>query len=633
MDASSSEPETGNREPEKADSNEQPAAAEENVTESAAETEATEVAAPANPDQSDSYLRWSYVITRGIVAGLVWSFFAYVFDPMLHRGVIMGGQKAVGAKVEIEGFATEFFPPVIKASNVQIANKFKPTNNLLEFTHFEGHVDGAALLRRAYVIDRGRIDGLQFDTDRKESGQLDTSEPPPADETESPFKAKVEQFGKKWAADLLERAKLETDPRQFESVRLAESLKTEWEGDFDDLKERVDGIEDGADKIKDAIEDKSGNTLDRVQRYQKAAADAAKLLKEADTIRREVAGMPDRARGDLKDLEAARDRDLEKIKEKIDLLRTDPNQLSEFLMGPELYHRMTSTFDWVTWTHERIQELKNQPKPVRSRGEDIEFPHSKPLPKFLLRLLDIMGQGQVAGEPMQFAGTLTGVSSQPQIYADPTVLRLEGKGNGTAQVKATIDLRDEVPKNVVAVFYESDEPDAARLGDKKNLRIVVDSGNLKWRTNVETIGEELSGQIFLIREPVSMSVQLDPDTDPRVSSILQQVIGNINRVEAEVELAGTVKKPTWKLKSNLGPSIADGINGILKKTIDSKRIQLTSYINDHRDTNRRDLINLINTEYVDVVKKLNVNQDKLKNLIPKQLSDQPLDTLKQLFRR
>ena len=589
---------------------------------------------PVKETEKSGYFRWSYLLVRGTVVALVWAFFAYGFDPLLHRGMVIGSQKAVGAKVEIEHLETEFFPPVLRTNSVQIANRFKPTNNIVEFTSFEGHLDGDALLRRHYVVDRGRIEGLQFDTDRQSNGSLDPKEVPPETEgSESPFKAKVEEFGKKWASDLLKRAKMEADPRQFESVRLAESLKDEWQGDFDDLKERVESIETSADKIKDSIEDKSGGNIERFERYKQAAIDAAKLLKDADTIRQEVQVMPKRAQKDLNDLDAAKDRDIESIKKKIDLLRMDPTKLSEFLIGPELYERMTSTFDWVSWTHERVSDLRNQPKPVRTRGTDVEFPHAKPLPKFLVRLLEVEGQGQISGEPMHFEGTITGISSQPSIHPDPTVVHLDGNGLGTAQVKATIDLRDEIPKNVVAVFYENDKPEPTKLGDDKNLKIMVDAGNLKWRTNVETVDQELNGQIFLIREPVTLTAELDPDTDPRVQSILQQVVGTIKRVEAEVELAGTIKKPTWKLKSNLGPAIADGINGILKKTIQSQQIQLASYVNNQKDTNRQDLIKLFQGEYADVLKKVDLSKTKINNLVPKRITEQPLDAIKKLFRR
>lgn len=130
-------------------------------------------------------MRWTYLLPRAILIGLVWAFFHYGFDPVLRRGMIYSGQRAARAKVEIAGLQTTFFAPTVKASNVQIADRKHPGTNLVEFADLHAKIEGLPLLKRSYIVEEASVAGLQWGTQRADSGLLPGEEPDLSEESDS----------------------------------------------------------------------------------------------------------------------------------------------------------------------------------------------------------------------------------------------------------------------------------------------------------------------------------------------------------------------------------------------------------------------------------------------------------------
>jgi len=78
-------------------------------------------------------MRWKYIVPRAVVLAALWGFFAFGFDPLLKHEVVVEGQSAVTAKVDVATIQTSFFPPAISVTGVRVANHGKPGTNLVEF--------------------------------------------------------------------------------------------------------------------------------------------------------------------------------------------------------------------------------------------------------------------------------------------------------------------------------------------------------------------------------------------------------------------------------------------------------------------------------------------------------------------
>lgn len=560
--------------------------------------------------------RWSYILTRGIVVASVWAFFTFTFDPILRYSAITAGQQTVQAKVEIATLETSFFPPKISITNVAAANRNKPGTNILEFESMNGDIDGLALMHGSYVLDKAVVNGLTWNTPRDDDGLLPDS--PPPEESEGPgFGDQLEKYGKEWANDIFDRAKLEYDPRNLESVRLAQQLEVEWKTDFDGLEARIKNVDTAGRQLKQLVDQsKRMDPLQRVEAYRKIANDSSRLLREVSTIRDDLKVLPKKAEGDLGDLDEARKRDQAEIKRKVEELVLDGDKLSEFLLGPTVHHRIRKTLAWLDWGSKQASKFSDTPKPERQRGDDIFFPLDEPLPDYLARLIEVTGQGEIGGDQMAVQGTIVDVSSDPQLYGKPTVVRMNGKGEADVQMKAELDRTQDIPANILDVAYILDEATTSKLGDDDSLVVEVRAGNTRWNVHIETVGDELTGTVVLVQEPVLMIPKTKSD-DETLGRLIAASMQNIDRIDATVELSGTIKKPKLKLKTNLGETISNGVKQGFGQEISAQKDALIAKLDAQVNEKQNGLVGMFRGKYGDIFEQLNLRQSVIQDMIPK----------------
>ncbi len=186
-------------------------------------------------------MRWGYIVPRVLLMAGAGVFFAFGFDPTLRLGAIYSAQKAVGAKVEIEAIKTGASPVSLLASNVQIANRNAPGTNLIEFESLILDISGAALGRKSLIVDEGELTGLRWGTPRQDSGflpetpaqqEIREKSAAESDAATATFEADIEARGKSLLGGLADKAKLEIDPNQFESVRAGDRPRKKVERQF-----------------------------------------------------------------------------------------------------------------------------------------------------------------------------------------------------------------------------------------------------------------------------------------------------------------------------------------------------------------------------------------------------------------
>lgn len=570
--------------------------------------------------------RWSYILTRGIVVASVWAFFTFAFDPILRYSAITAGQQTVQAKVEIATLETSFFPPKISITNVAAANRNKPGTNILEFESMNGDIDGLALMHGSYVLDKAVVNGLTWNTPRDDDGLLPDS--PPPDESEGPgFGDQLEKYGKEWANDIFDRAKLEYDPRNLESVRLAQQLEVEWKTDFDGLESRIKDVDAAGRQLKALVDQtKRMNPIQRVEAYRRIANDGSRLLREVSVIRDDLKVLPKKAEGDLGDLDEARKRDQAEIKRKVEELVLDGDKLSEFLLGPTVHHRIRKTLAWLDWGSQQASKFSDTPKPERQRGDDIFFPLDEPLPDYLARLINVTGQGEIGGDQMTVEGTIVDVSSDPVLYGKPTVIRMAGRGEAAVQMKAELDRTKDVPANIVDVAYVLDQATTNKLGDDDSLVVEVRAGSTRWNVHLETVGEELTGTVLMVQEPVLLIPTMKAD-DETLGRLIAASMKNIERIDATVELSGTIRKPKLKLKTNLGESISNGVKQGFGNEVSAQKDALIAKLDAQVNEKQNGLVGMFRGKYGDIFEQLNLRQSVIQDMLPK-LADKGLDPTK-----
>src|SRR5690606_28857923 len=129
-----------------------------------------------------------------------------------------------------------------------------------------------------------------------------------------------------------------------------------FEGRVRDLESRLKSLEDESRTRK-------GSALDQINRYSRMADDVNRLLAEADALRRELQSLPATAQVDFGRLEAARDRDLAQLRQKLRVLQLDGDALSGALLGRELAQRLAQAAEWFRWYRDLTAKLDDEREP------------------------------------------------------------------------------------------------------------------------------------------------------------------------------------------------------------------------------------------------------------------------------
>ncbi|HID22892.1 MAG TPA: TIGR03545 family protein [Planctomycetaceae bacterium] len=595
----------------------------------AASVEAAESAAElleqaAVPPRRPALLRWSYVLTRGTMVAAVWIFFAFGFDPLLRVGVQSALQRQLGAKAEIDTLRTKVFPPAVCISGLRLADPNRPGTNLFECAALKVKLDGDALLRKAFVVDDGEALAVHWNTLREDSGLLAPNSPSRHPGAAGPVPETLETLGRVLGKELAERAKQELNPKSLESVRLAEQLKTAWQQDFDELEARINEVKPRLDAIREQLERPRGNVLEQVSVYRKAAIDAKRLLQEIDQLRRETEGLPAKARADLQRLDEAKERDIERLKKTIALARLDPQELSEFFFGPRLGPYVAEALQWLRWSRPRNHE---QPAPPRARGRWVTFPRKEQLPGVLVRRLRLSGRGDIAGADVTLSGSIRDLASDPRLYGRPMILELAGRGEADLHIKLVLDHTGATPKQHVQFLFAQEQSSRFTLGRPELLELAVTSQSLRWELELRLDGERLAGELRWRQDPVQIEPTLPAaDGQPEITDWIRQTVADVREVEATLVIGGTWAEPTFQVRSNLGPVLAEGLTSALDRLVQSQQRRLVAQLERNLTIELTRLTSRFNDRYAGLLRALQDGQHVLDEAAAK-ISRSPLDRL------
>jgi uncharacterized protein (TIGR03545 family) len=527
-------------------------------------------------------MRWKYLVPRVVIVGLVWGFFVWAFDPIMLWMLVKTGQRLNGAKVDVEGLTTHFFPPALELAKVQVADKGKSGRNLVEWDTFRLKLSGGALAHRKLVIEEGSITGLMWNTARADSGQLEDSDSFHLGDHVllEDLRKQVSELGKTWLKEALGAAKSQLDPNQLETVKVSKALKDQWLAKFQAYEARIKTIEDRVKALKDGVKPQ-GNTLQKVEAYRQAALEVQRLLADVQAMRQELSQLGPSAGADLKQIELARERDLKNIHQKLKILTLDKESLPEALLGRDVVAALEEAMDWVKWTKENVSRFTASKEPERSRGMDVPFPEPvDPHPGFLIKRLHVSGTARINGEMVPYSGMLSDVSSDAKRWGKPTVLEITTDGTSKIHLAAIIDRSLDEPVFDIRVTYHLPKPTKIAWGDEEQMAVQIQAAETLWEANLKVVGDEVAGKVSFRQNDVRIETHSKYAPKPmQVASIepvrfewepkqelhraIAGVFDQVTELDAAVSVTGKLADPKWTFSSTLGPKVSAGVENYL----------------------------------------------------------------------
>jgi uncharacterized protein (TIGR03545 family) len=567
-----------------------------------------------------AWIRWSYVAPRLAAIGLLLAAVYFGLDPALRQALILGGQAALGAKVEVGELRTEWRGGRLRLSGIAAANPSKPMRNLLQAESLEIEVDGAALLRKRLVIREGLATGLCFDGPRAVSGALDEAPPPSADAEPSrlePWIAAAADYGAAWIDGVGDRVQ-DDFTAELKSPQAADELEQRWLAAVRDLEQRSDAMQQQGRQLErefKTLKDFKANPLRALDKLPQLQTQLTSAVNDAARLAAEVKRLPAQADGDRQTLDAARRHDEAQLRRKLQVDVLDGEQLTAYLLGEAAESYLGTAIDWMLLARRIVPSNKVARTARGQRGFEVRFLR-QPRPDMLLERLRVEGVARLGGQPLVLTGEIRDVASQPHWHDQPASLHVTGSGAFPLTATVTMDRRRNEPVDVLHLECPQLALSERRLGKSNKLAVTIPASSARLVADVRVEGDRLAGTIALEQSEIALSAATGGVRDADLAQALAASLAEIDGFGARVTLEGTLHRPRWKLASDLGPQVASGVQRAVGGYLAARRDRLAAKVRGELDERLAKLEARRKAAEERLLAKLGENQQLLASLAP-----------------
>lgn len=511
-------------------------------------------------------LRWKYIVPRLLAVLTILLSLRFGLDPLVKWAIESSGEAALGAKVELADVKNSLLTGQVKLHQLAVANPQAPMRNLMEVGYGTLHLDVDALLHGRVVITQGLLSGLEFDTERVTSGALPESI---CDEIESEpstmdhYMAEASQRAEKWFDEVDERLNGQVI-EELQSPKRAEELQIRWPEKYASLQMQADALRDKGKEIQAQLQRIKANPLRNLEDLGELETKVRETDAAFRKLQTEITALPAEVENDRQQVLDAWKHDEELIRARLQVSALDGQGLSQTLLGETANQRLIAAVDWIRWARRQLPRKQDCLEKQRSRGTTILFTAKEPA--LLIQELQLRGFATLRGEQLLVSGTARHLTTEPHLHARPTTLQIKATGRTEFSLHATLDRRTELAEDRLELRCPAVELPRTTLRNADRLAILVSPGTATVDADLHLQEEKLAGTISFAQADISLKPEL-PDVKRKIQQVFSDSLSAIDSLALQIELAGTLQKPTMQLRSDLGPQIATGLNQSIKKLL------------------------------------------------------------------
>jgi uncharacterized protein (TIGR03545 family) len=516
-------------------------------------------------------IRWQYWLPRAMLLVVLLLAVQYTLGRLVRSSIIRAGETVVGGKVELGGARVSLAKAQVVLHDLRIADRHAPARNLLRADSCRLNFSAGALLHKQAVVERGEVVGLRIGTPRDASEAPSVSavvEPSPA----AWFDSQPAELAQDWL-EQLERQFNRDLVSEFESVRLADELVARWPQQSAALHERLRQLRRRAAELEAGVHEVQVNPLRHTEFLDSLSDEVASLRKEFDELAADVEKLPDAVETDRRAIIAARRQDEQLLHDALDFGQIDPAALTAYLLQDEAAGPAGELIGWLRWAR-LVLPAETLPQGNGQRQK----------PDFRVRSLSAYGTAWVGGEPLELAGTVTDLASDPVLAGRPIQVRMTTAGALPLVLSATIDRTQAVAKDELSAQCQYVFLPKMRLGRSDRLRLSFSPSVAAMKIHVLVDGEGLSGEVEIAETQVHMTPGVGGDLARiHLAESLGELLRDVKSVAVRLSLAGTLNEPRWTLHSDLGPTVSRAMDRALTRAVQQHTHELLARSQRHID--------------------------------------------------
>ena len=504
-------------------------------------------------------------------------FFIFFLENIAKRSLIHYFEQANGAKVEIKDLSIQLSPLGITINKLQIANKDKPFENLLEAEELSMSLKFSSLLKQKFIIENLTVLGVKTQTVRKTSGLLekkvDTN-------IENADKIKSETNGKNDEAKSKEK-KFEidlstiVDENALAVNQKAEELKTKLPKESENVLaklKKTDEIESELAKLEEKLKEiktKNFSDIKDLKTLQETINELKQLEENINQIKariKEKQKLADQhkthVQNQINQLNSVAKNDYEKIVNTVDYKKYNSNSFSNTLLKGGIEKEIRTYLSY----YEFLQKIIKQSKAKKTKkingtqefnGTVVYLNDTSKEPKLWIKRTILSGQS--ADYPFKLI--ITDISSnQNKTKALTTATLTTQKDSSTLLIEGIFDTRG---KELISTLNI----------DSNNISISnqsISKAKLNSKGTIQLIGSRLDGKVVTIVD------QLTINTKTLNNMFLSAVLARVKNTKVTLYLNGQITNPHISINSDLD----DIISNAFKYKVQEEERKLKKQVNE-----------------------------------------------------
>jgi len=542
-------------------------------------------------------IRWKGLIAFAVTVVAIALVWFLVVDAVVRRVIETAGTRAVGARVDLAEADLTLFPTGLTLVGLAVTNPDAPMENAVEVGKMTMDLDPGYLIRRKVIVNNLQVEGLEFDTPRKTSGEVPELARKRGEKKERQLaetaKAGVEKVCGTFTMPSLSKPDVEAilAKESLESIAMAkeldQELKTEqkkWEKELERLadKETLAEYEARIEKIKGSG-GSLGSILGAAGEVQQLQSDIKKDLDRLKAAKKTITTDFNDYQARVRNLAKAPARDIRRLTNKYSISPEGLSNMSQLIFGQRLCGWVQTASDWYGRIKPYLANVsaggKEKPEeqtPLRGKGKNIRFAESPPMPDFLIRNLKIDAALSVG----KLTGKAENVTLDQRTLGRPMTFAFLGremKHIDSLNLAGTANyVKPDMPKNEAKLTVKGLGLENLSLIDDDVLPLVLRQATGNLNLNLETVGNVLDAAL----KANFSRAEFDAEGVGKgaIAEALQKALSGVDQFSLNADIAGTLQAYTVDISSDLDKILKSAAGQLVKKEVAKFQAQLEQKI-------------------------------------------------------
>lgn len=542
------------------------------------------------------WIRWKGLIAFAVAVVMIALVWFLAVDAVVRRVIETAGTRAVGARVDLAAADLSLFPTGLTLAGLAVTNPDAPMENAVEVGKMTMDLNPGYLIRRKVIVNNLQIEGLQFNTPRKTSGEVPELARKNREKKERQLaetaKAGVEKVCGAFTMPSLSQPDVEAIlvKESLDSIAMAKELdqalkaeQAKWEKELERLadektlaeyKARIEKIKGGGGSL--------GAILGAAGEVQQLQADIKKDLDRLKAAQKTFTTDFNDYQARVRSLAKAPAKDIQRLTNKYSLSPEGLSNMSQLLFSQRLCGWVQTAAEWYARIEPYMaktsggEEKPEERTPLRGEGKNIRFAESPPMPDFLVRNLKIDAALPVG----KLTGKAENVTLDQHILGRPMTFAFLGremKRIASLNLSGTANfVKPDAPKNDAKLTVKGLGLENLPLLDEKVLPLTLRQATGNLNLNLKTVGNVLDAAL----KANFSSVEFDAQAAGKaaMAEAFQTALSGIDQFSLNADIAGTLQAYTVDISSDLDKILKSAVGQLVKKEVAKFQAQLEQKI-------------------------------------------------------